>query len=158
MTRGLERALAAVRHDNKAMVMSAAEIEAHCVFLTGLGIARQEIDLTINVIHSTLRGDEVAMPDRIIPLMPATWVRDYVERDRRQYERRPHLWSSADRTWFAQRASFYDLAAIVMELRARQGDEAAAGAAEAVRAHACFLRMFRGHEPGPEANAPPIAP
>ena len=93
MTRGLESALAAVRHDNKAMVMSAAEIEAHRVFLTRLGIARPEIDLTINVIHSTLRGDEVAMPDRIIPLMPATWVRDYVEGDRRQYERRPHLWS-----------------------------------------------------------------
>ncbi|MCA0422579.1 MAG: hypothetical protein LCH61_04510 [Proteobacteria bacterium] len=158
MTRGLERALAAVRHDNKAMVMSAAEIEAHRVFLTRLGIAPQEIDLTINVIHSTLRGDEVAMPDRIIPLMPATWVRDYVEGDRRQYERRPHLWSSADRNWLAQRASFYDLAAIVMELRARQGDEAAVGAAEAVRAHADFLRMFQGHGPGPEASALTTAP
>lgn len=158
MTRGLERALAAVRHDNKAMVMSAAEIEAHRVFLTGLGIARQEIDLTINVIHSTLRGDEVAMPDRIIPLMPATWVRDYVEGDRRQYEHRPHLWNAADRNWFAQRASFYALAAIVMELRARQGDEAAVGAAEAVRAYADFLRMFQGHQPGPEANAPHVAP
>ena len=74
MTRGLEKALAAVRHDNKPTVMSAAEIEAHRVFLAGLGIARQEIDLTINVIHSTLRGDEVAMPEYIIPLMPATWV------------------------------------------------------------------------------------
>lgn len=155
---GLEKALAAVRHDNKTIVMSAAEIEAHRAFLTGLGIARQEIDLTINVIHSTLRGDEVVMPDHIIPLMPAMWVRDYVEGDRRQYERRPHLWSSADRIWFAQRASFYDLAAIVMELRARQGDDAAAGAADVVRTHAGFLRTFQGHEPGPEANAPHVAP
>ena len=56
MTRGLEKALAAVRHDNKTIVMSAAEIETHSVFLAGLGIARQEIDLTINVIHSTLWG------------------------------------------------------------------------------------------------------
>jgi len=158
MTRGLEKALAAVRHDNKTIVMSAAEIETHSVFLAGLGIARQEIDLTINVIHSTLCGDEVAMPDRIIPLMPATWVRDYVEGDRRQYERRPHLWSAADRNWFTQHASFYDLAAIVMDLRAAQGDEAAAGAADAVRAHASFLRTFRGHETGPEANAPHVAP
>lgn len=158
MTRGLEGALAAVRHDNRARVMNAAQIEAHRVFLAGLGIARQEIDLTINVIHSTLRGDEVAMPDRIIPLMPATWVRDYVEGDRRQYERRPHLWSAADRNWFTQHASFYDLAAIVMDLRAAQGDEAAAGAADAVRAHASFLRTFRGHETGPEANAPHVAP
>ena len=46
--------------------MSAAEIEAHRVFLAGLGIARQEIDLTINVIHSTLRGDEVAMPEALL--------------------------------------------------------------------------------------------
>lgn len=145
MTRGLERALAAVRHDNKATVLSADQIEAHRIFLTGLGIARQEIGLTINVIHSTLCGDEVAMPDRIIPLMPATWVRDYVEGDRRQYERRSHLWSAADQNWFTQRASFYDLAAIVMDLRARQGDEAAAGAADAVRAHAGFLRTFQGH-------------
>ncbi|MGI2036425.1 hypothetical protein ACRQ1B_29020 [Rhizobium panacihumi] len=158
MTRGLEKALAAVRHDNRATVMSAAEIEAHRVFLTGLGITPQEIDLTINVIHSTLRGDEVAMPDYIIPLMPATWVRDYVEGDRRQYERRPHLWSTADRSWFTQRASFYDLAAIVMDLRVRQGDGAAVGAADAVRAHAGFLRAFQGHEPGPEASALPIAP
>lgn len=158
MARGLERALAAIRHDNKATVLSADQIEAHRVFLTGLGIARQEIDRTINVIHSTLRGDEVAMPDRIIPLMPATWVRDYVEGDRRQYERRPHLWSSADRNWLAQRASFYDLAAIVMDLRARQGDKAAVGATDAVRAHAGFLRTFQGHETGPEANALPIAP
>jgi hypothetical protein len=158
MDRGLEKALAAVRHDSKAMVMSAAEIEAHRVFLTDLGIARQEIDLTISVIHSTLRGDEVAMPDRIIPLMPATWVVDYVEGDRRQYERRPHLWSAADRNWFAERASFYDLAAIVMDLRVRQGDGAATGAADAVRVHAGFLRTFRGHETGPEANAPHVAP
>ena len=158
MTRGLEKSLAAVRHDNRATVMSAAEIEAHRVFLAGLGVARQEIDLTINVIHSTLRGDEVAMPEHIIPLMPATWVCDYVEGDRRQYERRPHLWSLADRNWFAQRASFYDLAAIVMDLRARQGEGAAAGAADAVRAHACFLRTFQGHETGPEASALPIAP
>lgn len=113
--------------------MSAAEIEAHRVFLTGLGTASREIDLTINVIQSTLRGDEVAIPDHIIPLMPATWVRDYVEGDRRQYERRPHLWSAADRNWFAQRASFYELAAIVMDLRAGQGDGAATGAADVVR-------------------------
>ncbi len=64
MTRGLEKAFAAPRHDNKATVMSAAEIEAHRVFLTGLGTASREIDLTINVIQSTLRGDEVAIPDR----------------------------------------------------------------------------------------------
>lgn len=158
MTRGLEKAFAAPRHDNKATVMSAAEIEAHRVFLTGLGTASREIDLTINVIQSTLRGDEVAIPDHIIPLMPATWVRDYVEGDRRQYERRPHLWSAADRNWFAQRASFYELAAIVMDLRAGQGDGAATGAADVVRAHAGFLRAFQGHETGPEANAPHVAP
>lgn len=158
MARGLERALAAVRHDNRATGMSAAEIEAHRVFLAGLGIARHEIDLTINVIHSTLSRDEVAIPDHIIPLMPATWVRDYVEGDRRQYERRPHLWSAADRNWFLQRASFYELAAIVMDLRAGQGDGAAADAADTERAHASFLRTFRGYETGPEANALPIAP
>lgn len=45
MARGLETALAAVRHDNKATVLSADQIEAHRVFLTGIGIARQEIDL-----------------------------------------------------------------------------------------------------------------
>ncbi|TCP77422.1 hypothetical protein C8J31_12418 [Rhizobium sp. PP-CC-2G-626] len=158
MTRGLETALAAIRRDNKARVMSAAEIEAHRVFLTDLGIARPEIDLTISVIHSTLRGDQVAMPDRIIPLLPATWVRDHVEGDRRHYERRPHLWSAADRDWFTQRASFYDLAAIVMDVRARQGDGEATRAADAVRAHAAFLRAFQGHETGPEANAPHVAP
>ena len=50
-------------------------------------------------------------------------------------------------------ASFYELAAIGMDLRARHGDEAAVGAADAVQAHAGFLQTFQGHETGPEANA-----
>lgn len=139
---GAGRALAPKGYKMKEI--SESEIDEHRDFLMTLGIGRREIDAVIGVLHANQRGDEVAMPYYTIALLPAHMALNFIEGDRRQYEVRPHLWGADDRAWFEERAVFYELAAIIMDMRSRRGDEEAAAVADAVRSHVGFLRAFQG--------------
>lgn len=124
--------------------ISESQIDEHRDFLVTLGVGQREIDAVIGVLHAIRRGDEVALPNYTIALLPAHIALNFIEGDRRQYEVRPHLWGADDRAWFDERADFFELAAIIMDMRSRRGDEEAAAVAFAARSHVSFLRAFQG--------------
>ena len=124
--------------------LSQSQIDEHRDFLVTLGIGQREIDAVIGVMHAIQRGDEVALPNYTIALLPADMALNFIEVEHRQYEVRPHLWGADDRAWFDERAGFFELAAIIMDMRSRRGDEEAAAVADAARSHVSFLRAFQG--------------
>lgn len=124
--------------------ISESQIDEHRDFLMTLGIGRSEIDAVIGVMYAIQRGDEVALPNYTIALLPAHMTLNFIEGERRQYEVRPHLWGADDRAWVDERAGFFELAAIIMDMRSRRGDEEAAAVADVARSHVSFLRAFQG--------------
>lgn len=124
--------------------LSQSQIDEHRDFLVTFGISQREINAVIGVMLAIQRGDEVALPNYTIALLPADMALNFIEGDRRQYEVRPHLWGADDRAWFDERAGSFELAAIIMDMRSRRGDEEAAAVAFAARSHVSFLRAFQG--------------
>jgi len=121
-----------------------SQIDGHRDFLMTLGIGQREIDAVIGVMRGIHGNDEVALPNYAIALLPAHVALNFIGGERRQYEVRPHLWGPDDRAWFEERAGFYELAAIIMDMRSWRHDKEAAAVADAVRNHVRFLRAFQG--------------
>jgi hypothetical protein len=122
--------------------MSEEEVATHLAYLTRIGISERDVGAANTMMTGMMGDGNVPIFSEIIPILPVDLAIRMVEGERRGMEVRPHMYVG-DPACLTELARFYDLAAVVMDMRAAHGEVDASRGASAMRAHARHLVEFR---------------
>ncbi|MCS4088529.1 hypothetical protein [Rhizobium sp. BK176] len=124
--------------DSNRWSMSGEEIAAHLAYLARIGISDGDVRAAGTMMTGMMGDGNFPIFSQIVPLLPVGLAISMVAGERRGMEIRPHMYV-ANAACLIELARFYDLAAVVMNMRAAHGEADASRGAEAMREHARYL-------------------
>lgn len=122
--------------------MSEEEIDAHLAYLNRIGISEGDVRAAKTMMTGMMGDGNVQIFSEIIPILPVDLAIQMVEGERRGMETRPHMYVS-NAACLTELARFYDLGAVVMDMRAAHGEAEGLRGAAAMREHARYLVELR---------------